>query len=1576
MLAAEKIIIPTVVEDDVDDVRDALEIASSLWRTGDDQEALKWLGRAAKAADDGGQAARAAALLQAAAELPSPRLPAPTEPMLHPEAEYSEEPSWKIGSHQRKVIKTGMRPAPPPPFLAEPESVASLAGDTLAVALAPDAQVSEVPISEVPISEVPVSEVPAPQVPAPQVPAPQVPAPQVPAPQVPAPQLAAPQLPVAEALALDEVTPDASATGLTGLTQKMQPANDGGGSPSLVALSELYERTGRWAERTAPLEAIAADGHLDLAELEVLAPDAFELLEDLHRAGSRWETIIEQCFNRIEAAVGAAEQTALLRLVAQVLGDELLDTEQAFEVLVTAFELDLSDDRTVRALENVTAATKRWPELVGRVNGWLEQTADPRLQLALSLRLSKWYAEDLDRPDYAEALYARVVQLDPTNVRALRQMAKALRKQGEWRKAGMLLEQAQRHATKDSDRGVVFTELGDLLQKVDGQNEKRLAYYQRALEADDCCVAALTALAAIYDEKDMTAELVAVLDRKAAALSSTAPAHEAAAVRLRQAGLLELLLSKPAAAAQAYRQALDSDPANVLAMRGLERVYRSERDWIALGGVLEMHLDVADSERERSELSMQIALLQDKHFLRPDLAARRLELVVEIDPTSAAAFAALSACYRKMRQFRDVIDCLQRSVRAAAGKDDKIAIHTEIAQIYEDELQDQDQAISAYRCVVDLDRDHVPTLEAMAKLFARMGKSADAVECMAQVAALADDLEQRVEAYHAIGKQLAGQLDDRARARDAFQQALDLDPAHRPTLAALRALALEEGDLHLAARLLDSEQDHTEAAPKRARLLTQLGHIRERLQQPVEALEAYQLARQADADNLEAALCLARLFLADGAAERAEPLTDLLTRSRTRDQGEKQVEIDLLHAKVKMAVGKPAEAQPAFVSVRRLDMTNVEAIWGLAEACFQLGEWSQSLSQFHNALATLSEQDTTERAEIYFKIGRIKQAQQRPKAAIEHLDRSLELDDSRRDAREALAEIYEQRGDWDQACALRHEVLDRVADPRERSVLLRALAAIYDDEMDQPLSALDLYEEAAALQPGDHALLHLILPLYHETQQWARMVEALRQITTTDPKPQRRARYLFTMAQIHRDKLCDAQQAVALFEEALDLDSACRDAFARIEKIHSEQENYQLLEQAYRKMIHRIAGKGQRELERSLWRRLGLVYWDELDDLDKAAEALRVAITLADDPTEERLLVIELAEQLGQNDEALDQYRAIIAADPSYAGAYSGMYTHYLEQGAYDEAWCCAAALSSLGQADEAQQRFYEDWRPSAAPRVSGRLDEAQWSKHLLQQSDEDRKIGRIFEAVAGAAVAARLEMMGAAGQLPLVAPQERQEPHSSTVGLARALWWAAEVLSVAAPQLYMRSTQPGGLTSIPASLPSSLAGRDVCTRLDPLEQLFVVGQHLAMNRPEHIIKGLFQTKSELTVILYAAIGLIAPQAPVPQQLAEQVRVTAQALARFIQPRQREQLKYAVKDFLAAGGRGNIKRWARTVATTAARAGLLLSGDLTLAEKILSRQPQIPGELSLAERLDDLRVWFVSDSYFQLRKRLGIAVQL
>lgn len=1335
-------------------------------------------------------------------------------------------------------------------------------------------------------------------------------------------------------------------------------------------IRELLEVTEIWQSKVDDYDQ-ATPAYEKIREIEPTHVYAFNELEKLHRAGSRWEPLIEMYLSRLETLEEPSARAELLRRIAGVFEQELGDNNQAFDALVNAFAEDYGDDATSSYLERMAQATGRWAELIQDVQGILGQEEEPKKKIQLCLRLGKWYGEDLGHPEYSQPYYAQVMQLDPNNVRVVRQMASIYRISGNWQKMGETLTRALEIAVNNEDRRAIQFDLGELLERQMNQVDQGVVYYKRSLEVDPLYLPSLEALERIYGERNNMQDLIPILTSKAKALTEP---EQIVQTNLRMGDIYETRLKDLDKAAQVYREVLIIDASNLQALRGLERVSESLLKWPDLVEVLERQLDVVQSERERVEVLLKLAGIQEEQFLKADIAAQRFEQVLEIDHAERRAYVGLERCYRRLKQWLDLVNTYERHISDAAEPAEKPELFRAIAQVYADEVGDADQAITAYQNIVDIDDTNIEALEALAKLYEKQGDTAQSIDAMIKVADLTSDGTQRVDMYYRIGRALDEKLGDRVQAQERFEMALDLNPAHIPSLGALRTIAVDEQDWDRAANYLDQEQAHTEQPRARAKLLVELGKVRaDMLGEQELAVQAYELAIQADPDSEDAALPLVEQYIKEERFKDAEPLAEMLVRkSRNRDRGEQHT-LNRTLGKVHAALGNDEKALRAYAAAHQLDVTDQETIRGIAEVSYRLKDWASALTNYQKVLTSLGEDEVEERTEVYYRLGCIKREQGQAKQAINNFEKALTLNTEHRPTLEALVDVYGKNNDWKQVAAYKRQILDGVYDEEERFKLLIEIGEVWGEREKNPPKAIEALEEALQYKPQDHVILHKLLQLYQAAGDWQKMVDTLQSISDVESAPERKARYYYTMAQLYRDKLEDPDRAVELFNAALDQNPQLLESFERINKILTQERNWKQLERNYRKMIHRVAGKGSNDLEFNLWHQLGLIYRDRIGEIPTAIEAFKMASSLRPEDLTERQILSELYESTERYDEAIKEQRNILDQDALRVDPYRALYRLYLHKQTYDEAWCVASAMAFMRKTDAEEQRFFEDYKPQGMLQVRGRLTNDHWVRHLFH-ADENLYVSKIFEMIAAAALQAKIAQLKMQNKVPVLPPKSKQDPATSTVTFAKTFGWAGQVLGIATPELYVRNDVPGSVVAVPAIPPASVAGQTVLSGFTPQELAFLCGKHLAAYRGEHYIRTLFPTQAELTIMLFAGVMIAAPNTPMPADIARQVQTTAQELAKYMEPVQLEGLRAVVKRFIEEGAKANIKRWSQAVELTACRAGLLVSGDLEIAKKILAAEPTVPGDLTPAEKMKELLVFSVSEHYTALRKALGVSI--
>ena len=1309
----------------------------------------------------------------------------------------------------------------------------------------------------------------------------------------------------------------------------------------------------------------------------VAAPLDEAFLEDEagHIAAARWEPLIELYLESLESGGGPYEPADLLRRIARVFERRLDDPKQALDALVSALHMELHDRDTARDLERLAQATGRWAEVLQSFSEFVRDEQDVERQLRLCLHLAKWYGEDHDRPELAQPYYARIVELDPNNVDALRQLARLYRKAGNHQQAGATLQHALEVVLNLVDRKEILTELGELLEQGMNDTDRALGYFKQAALVGPGAGPALSHLARIYSARGQQKELVEVFEQKVAAAREPAELLDA---RLEAAKLHEEL-GDLARAARHYRDVTDADPGHVHGLRGLARAYEALEQWAELVRVLDALVEVADTAKEKIELLLQLASVEEEKFLKSDVAAIRLEHVLEIDPQDMGAYFELERNYRKRRQWPELITTYERHVAATLERRVKIGLFGDIARVYADELGDVESAISTYRMIVALDDQNVDALVALGKLHDRKGDAAGSIEWLERAAVLAPEPSARAEALFTVGKTVEEKIGDCRAAREHYEQALDLDPSHTATLAALRRIAMEEGDYEKAARHLEAEQSQAPVSRRRAKLLVELAKLKgEQLGDHASAVKAWEEALANDPDNEECAIPLVDAYLARQEWEKAEPLLERLARKAGRVDGDRQAQHDLHQrlGRVRAALGKHEKAVKAFRAAHDVDPNDKDTLLGLADACLSAGDLAGAQAGFTAALRVLGEEEQGARAEAFYKLGCVEREQRHTKRAVSCFERALGIDGGHRPSLDALVGVYAGLGEWPTVAAYKRHILQMMVEGEgERFTLLGEIADAHSQGQKDPEAAAQALEEARAIRPDSATVLHRLLALYQSTSRWLDVSRTLLELARLEEDPARRAKLLFAIAQVHQEKLGDDEGALKASDAALDAHPARLDAFERINRILTSRKDWDGLQRAFRKMLGRLAAAESHDADllHTLWHNLGLIYRDRLHDTVSAVEAFKMATRAKPSDPLSRHILAELLEMTNDAAGAASQYTASLKSDPLRDMTYRSLSQTALRQKDYDRAWCACAALALLGKADADERSFYEGYRRHGRLETKGGLGNEQW-RDLLVHQDSDLLLGKIMELVTPAAIAAKTLELRAAGRLPVLAAHTRQDPATSPLPLAKTFGWAARVLGLPSPELHVREDLHGALATVPGTPPATVAGKAALTGLSAEQLSFIVGKHLACYRGEHYIRTLFPTVTELKILFFAAVKTVMPGFAVPEGLRPAVTATAGELAKYMQPVQREGLRLVVQRYAEEGAKADIRRWIQTTEITAARAGLLLCGDLEVAAKLLTNEPQVPDDLSPRDKVKELIVFSVSEQYASLRSRLGIAV--
>lgn len=362
------------------------------------------------------------------------------------------------------------------------------------------------------------------------------------------------------------------------------------------------------------------------------------------------------------------------------------------------------------------------------------------------------------------------------------------------------------------------------------------------------------------------------------------------------------------------------------------------------------------------------------------------------------------------------------------------------------------------------------------------------------------------------------------------------------------------------------------------------------------------------------------------------------------------------------------------------------------------------------------------------------------------------------------------------------------------------------------------------------------------------------------------------------------------------------------------------------------------------------------EELRRAQAAVNVEVDLSD--------LDASAEDAGEDPEEV--WRRL-RRNPKAPEGYRQLFRIHNARGDADGAFRASEALVALGAANADEKATFERGRAQTLIAPRGSLSQAAWHDFLFHP-EQELLTGQIFSLIAPAVLVGRVTSLRRDGKLHQPAPDTKQDATKATITAVRAVPWASAILGLACPSIFVEKTRDCGFEHLPGVPPSTVIGKRVLSGRSQLEQAFLVGRHLTWYRQEMYVKTLFSAVPDLEDLFLAALTIGNPGLPIAEDMKRRVTPIANAITPMLEANHVDALRGCFLRFVEEGGRTNLQRWSAASEKTAARAGLVLCGDLGTALSLLEAEEGPDGELG-----KDL-LWFsASDRYGKVRRQLGVA---
>jgi len=1329
--------------------------------------------------------------------------------------------------------------------------------------------------------------------------------------------------------------------------------------------------------------------------LEVLASDpgnatakeAIAAIEQAANDSGDTERLIEAIMGRVEHEDTAPERAALLRQLASVFETQVGDLPKAFTALTAALREAPADTTAVDEAERLAEATDGWTELVTDVAHIAPEIEDELVAAGYWARLGRWYFQHLDRADYAIAAFKQAQKLDASNTAAHTGLEELYRKAQRWAELADVLT-AHLEIEPQVDRQVeLHLALGDLYENQLASTARAITSYQAAadlgLDLAGGNDEALVALQRLYKRDERWGKLAQVLEQRADGFEAAGDTQRASATRRELATLRADKLGDLEGAIGKYEAALNADESDIQALRALEELYekvgRSDDYLRTLSRLVEVV-----PESERPAILRRLATEYEEREGARASAAECYERVLDFEPAAEDAYRALERLHRDGSEWYELVSALERHIAATKAPAPRVALYLELAEVFEGELDDPHRAIEAYLNALAINEEHRESLRALARLYQRTESWDRAADILVKHAQL--EGERGAAQWHEAGQVVLEKMEDAEIAERHFEKALEIDATYLPALAALADLHEARGSWANALTFLERAEQASSNRLERVQISIRAADIaEEKLEDHGRALGFLLAALRLDPEHVEAGTRAVEWMIAEERWGDAIPILEMLARKTDPEDKLEKARREAELGRACAAVGLSEKAAKHYRHAVDADPDNMEAALGLAAMLYTEAEagsdaepWKEVDKRYREILARhrtgLADGQIVE---IWHRLGVAARRFGDDKKADNAFRRALERDPGHASSLAALIEVATARKDWKTVVEAKRDQLDAGTE-EEKLRLLEEIGAIYREELDDPVSALGAYLEAVQMRPESHVLLHKTLEIYTEQKQWRRAIETLATLASHEADPTRKSKYHYAAAVIGRDELDDVELAVEHFNQALDNVPSTPKAFDAIDRLLTKAEDWKNLARAYRRMLKRVGEDASPEQLLALWTRLGDICLDHLEDVEAAIAAFEVATSLDSSNLERHEQLADLYLEAGEprRHDAIEELQVLVQAYPDRVELYRGLSNLYQAEHDVDKSFCLAQALCFLGAANDTERSVYELHRPRQFALANRRLTEELWQKAVIHPR-ENRHVNAIFSSLVGSIAATTAQPPGAFN----LGEESRTDLARDPSLVARVFKYSTNILALdPEPHLYLQPQSVDGIRVANTSekgrlVPSVLVGAPHVDKKDERELAFEVGKRLAYFRPERYVNYALQTLPKLEAAYLAALSASGARAAARLgELGGEAGKMVAHLRKTVPAAVLEQVG-AVADKLGEEPNGVIVGWRTATDLTANRAGLILCNDLETAARIVATEPAGMSTMSAKDRLRDLLAYSVSESYFAVRRHLGVRVQ-
>jgi tetratricopeptide (TPR) repeat protein len=911
-------------------------------------------------------------------------------------------------------------------------------------------------------------------------------------------------------------------------------------APGDEAMADCYARMAKISSDGLGQRERAAELWGRVLDLRGEDPIALGELGRLYEQAGQWRELVDVLERQLRIDPEPSAQIPIYLRLGRIWDDQLKKERSAVDCYQQALDLDAgqtaASEEALRALAAIYRRSQAWDELVSALQRLVEvaiQTGAADL-VELYAELGTIEGETLMRPHEAIEAWRHVLELEPSDFRALGALEQLFTQEARWEECIQILEQKARVLDDDKQRVEVLLQAASVWEDKIGDRDRAGQVYERILQVDAQNLTASLQLEQVYRAQHAWDKLIELLLARTEFTSDPAGRVQ---IFQAMAEIYEKEIGDQEGAFTVLQAAFRENYADQAVSGEIERLASATNKWTELLSDYTQVVQEIQDPATAADLWVKIGKWYGEHLGHLDYAIASEQQALALVPDHLEALEALAQFFRKTSKWNELADTLERHAGLEQEADKKTALYTALAELWEGPLGDDNRAIDAHQQALQSTPANVPSMDALVRLYGRAQQWPELIDILTSKAGVIDETNEIVSIRHQVGQLYEERLGDGARAISSYKEILTVDPQNLDALKALERLYEKTGQMEAYLDVLEQQLDVSGDNEERISLYERMAAAwEEQFRKPERAWEALEKILLIDDRHTPTLETLERLYRQE---RRASELVETLRRHiNAVSDPTARIELYAQMGQVyEEDLKDPDRAVEAFNDILSFDSDNTHALAALFRLYEKISDWDRAIDSAQR-LAELTD-DVPTRVDLCHRLGKIYEERLNDveTAELRYMD-ALSLDGGYVPTMQALTTMYDRRGDWLKAAQMRVRTEAQTVNPLEKVKLLFEAGRIFEDKLDREMDAADLYASVLELDPEHVDAGEPLADIYFRDEKWAPLEPILDMLVRKiDKKDSKDLNQLYFRLARTADELNNPDKAIKYYKLAYDLDS-------------------------------------------------------------------------------------------------------------------------------------------------------------------------------------------------------------------------------------------------------------------------------------------------------------------------------------------------------------------------------------------------------------------------------------------------------